>query len=293
MILIENPQKTKMLSNDKTGFSLWSSTVYQQYFLLPHSQGFSSGDFVLRAITGEERKVDRSEITPFEVTEAAARNHLQAEAIRSLNQTKIAIAHLLEFSAKTQSKISSSSPNQSELDLLFAILGTATEASEEKPDTAQKNLFSRFKEAIENSLSNDPVRLNTARDQMHSLGETLQSQGIDLEKELEEFSDQLRKFNTAPASHHPLQETTDKLRALADQIDRSFETGEPGIDLALFDLVGNLNEFLTDKDPAQQQKQQQEYRDLAKAAIDRSFRNHPTPTFNFEELLAEPKTEDD
>ena len=291
-LLIPNPLPEK--GPGKTQPSLWVDSTQTRYFLIPHRQKLKSGDFILHNLDGEEKKVNATSVTPFEITEEEANTYLQTEIEQVMEQAKNALSNLITSSVEQGRADSTSTPSSDEFlsNLMAALMGVSPEEVQNNPATAEaglQNLLSQLKAIIHGSLSEDSAQLEAARDRMRSLQATLKPHSTELGEGLEKFSDRLHDLHRLSKQAPELQQTTAKLRELADQIDPSSADKGRSLGEVMAAFVQTYQKLFGKEDKAQaEERRQREYREIADKAIAQSLSKHPMPSLQFEDLL--PKT---
>ncbi len=291
-LLIPNPLPEK--GGGETQHSLWIDTTQTRYFLIPTRQKLKSGDFILHNLDGEERKVNPTSLTPFEITEEEANTCLQTEIEQVMEQAKNALSNLITSSVE-QGRVdltSTASSDEFLSNLMAALMGVTPEEVQNNPATAEaglQNLLGQLKAVIHGSLSENPAQLESARDRIRSLQVTLQSHSIELGEGLEKFSDRLHDLHRLSKQAPELQQTTAKLRELADKIDPSSVHQGHSLGEVMAAFVQTYQKLFGKEDEAQaEERRQREYREIADKAIAQSLNKHPMPSLKFEDLL--PKT---
>ena len=291
-LLIPKPLPEK--GRGETQHSLWIDTTQTRYFLIPTRQKLPSGDFILQNLDGEERKVNPTSLTPFEITEEEANTYLQTEIEQVMEQAKNALSNSLTSSVEQGRADSTSTPSSDEFlsNLMAALMGVSPEEVQNNPATAEaglQNLLSQLKAIIHGSLSEDSAQLEAARDRMRSLQATLKPHSTELGEGLEKFSDRLHDLHRLSKQAPELQQTTAKLRELADQIDPSSADKGRSLGEVMAAFVQTYQKLFGKEDKAQaEERRQREYREIADKAIAQSLSKHPMPSLQFEDLL--PKT---
>jgi hypothetical protein len=291
-LLIPNPLPEK--GRGETQHSLWLDSTQTRYFLIPTRQKLPSGDFILHNLDGEERKVNPTSLTPFEITEEEANTYLQTEIEQVMDQAKNALSNLITSLVEQGRADSTSTPSSDEFlsNLMAALMGLTPEEVQKNPATAEaglQNLLEQLKSIIHGSLSEDPAQLEAARDRMRSLQVTLKAHSIELGEALEKFPDRLHELQRFSKQTPDLQQTTAKLRELADQIDPSSADKGRSLGEVMAAFVQTYQKLFGKEDEAQaEERRQQEYREIADKAIAQSLSKHPMPSLQFEDLL--PKT---
>ncbi|MEW6498785.1 MAG: hypothetical protein AB1589_40740, partial [Cyanobacteriota bacterium] len=196
-LLIPNPLPEK--AHSETQRSLWIDTIQTRYFLIPTRQKLPLGDFILHNLDGEEKKVNPTSLTPFEITEEEANTYLQTEIEQVMEQAKNALSDLITSSVEQGKADLTSTPSSDEFlsNLMAALIGVTPEEVQNNPATAQaglQNLLEQVKAVIHGSLSEDPAQLETARDHARSLQVTLKPHSAELRKALEKFPDRLHEL---------------------------------------------------------------------------------------------------
>jgi hypothetical protein len=122
---------------------------------------------------------------------------------------------------------------------------------------------------------------------MRSLQVTLKAHSIELGEALEKFPDRLHELQRFSKQTPDLQQTTAKLRELADKIDPS--SADKGLSLGevMAAFVQTYQKLFGKEDEAQaEERRQQEYREMADNAIARSLNDFKMPSLDFQDLLS-------
>lgn len=289
-LLIPNPLPEK--GRDETQRSLWIDTTQTRYFLISARQKLPSGDFILHTLDGEEKKVNATSLTAFEITEEEANTYLQTEIEQVMEQAKNALSNLITSSVE-QGRADSTSTRSSDQflsNLMAALMGVTPEEVQKNPATAEaglQNLLGQVKVVIHGSLSEDPTQLEAARDRMRSLKVTLKSHSIELGEALEKFPDRLHELQRFSKQTPELQQTTAKLRELADKIDPSSADKGQSLGEIMAAFVQTYQKLFGKEDKAQaEERRQREYREMADKAIARSLSDFKMPSLDFQDLLS-------
>ncbi|HAZ43005.1 MAG TPA: hypothetical protein DDW76_10345 [Cyanobacteria bacterium UBA11369] len=289
LLLIPKPLPESGFSEDKR--SLWIDSTQTRYFLIPDRQAIPSGKFSLRNLDGDQKEVELSAITSFEITEEEAKEYLQAEINQAVEQAKNAFSNLINFSLQKppETTPSSEKPQTTIFELIAALLGATPEELQNHPESVQaglQNLLTEFKEVIGGSLSQDSAQLNIARQRMRSWQATLKAHGVDIGETLEQFPDKLHDLHFSSEPTPYLHQMTAKLRKFADKIDQSTADKGQSLGDAMVAFVNSYRELFGKEDEAQQkEKRQQEYKQMAEDAIARSLSDFKMPSFDFQDLL--------
>src|SRR6516225_2755413 len=84
------------MSDNNLTLTLWASYERSRFFLVSDDCPLSSGNFVLRTITGREQRVDPTAVAPFEVTEEEAKEWVKGEFGKILDNARGAVNRFLE-----------------------------------------------------------------------------------------------------------------------------------------------------------------------------------------------------
>ncbi|HEY8072441.1 MAG TPA: hypothetical protein VIE47_10820 [Methylocystis sp.] len=76
--------------------TLWSDTSRSHFFLIPDQHPLPPGNFVLRTLTGREQCVDEAALAPYEVSEEQAKNWLESEFGKMLDNARGAVNRFVE-----------------------------------------------------------------------------------------------------------------------------------------------------------------------------------------------------
>ncbi|MEG4534414.1 hypothetical protein [Microcoleus sp. D2_18a_D3] len=275
--------------NSKGKGVLWFDSGHSRYFLISDSRDILSGDFIISNLNNEENKVDRTALTPFEITESEAQTYLQNEINQAIEDAKNALSNMIAFSIEKESQPpqSSTKPQTTILELVAALLGITPQELQNNPTSVQariQNLLTEFKKIINSSLSEDAAKIDLARQQMRSLQTILKAQGVDLGETLENFPERLHDlyFSKTPTPY--LQELTVKLRIFADKLDSA--AIKQNLGEAMINFVNSYYEvFGNEEELKEKQRREQEYKHLAEDAIAQSLKDFKMPSLDFQDLL--------
>ncbi len=278
--------------------SLWIDSTRSRYFIIPDNQEIPFGDFLLCTLKGNEKNVDATALTPFEITESEAKAYLQAEMNQALEEAKNAFSNFMAFSTqKSQAAPSNPSPSsedtQSTQNLVSTLLGVTPEELQNNPEAVQTaflNVYTEFKELLGASTSKNPAEVEAARSRLQSLRETLSTQGINISEEIEELPKKLQEVLSSSNIEGYLKEIVAKLRDLADQINQSPDAVGQKIDETIHSLSKDL---FIDEEKRLEEKRTQQYRQSAQDAIAQSFRSLGIPSFAGGDLKLENNQQDE
>jgi hypothetical protein len=255
-----------------------------RYFLIPDDQALVTGDFILCSLNGNKKNVDSAALAYFEITESEAKAYLQTEMNQALEEAKNSFSNFMAFSTQTsQAAPSNPSPSsddtQSTQNLVSTLLGVTPEELQNNPEAAQTaflSLYTGLKEFVGASTSKNPAEVEAARSHLHSLRETLSTQGINISEEIEEIPKKLQEVLSSSDIEGYLKEIVAKLRDLADQINQSPDAVGQKIDETIHTLSKDL---FIDEEKRLEEKRTQQYRQSAQDAIAQSFKNLGIPSF--------------
>jgi hypothetical protein len=289
-LIIPNPLPEK--GRGETQRFLWVDSTQTRYFLIPTRQKLPKGDFILHTIDGEEKKVNATVLTPFEITEEEANTYLQTEIEQVMEQAKNALSNLITSSVEQGRADATSAPSSDQFlsNLMAALMGVTPEEVQNNPATAEaglQKLLSQLKAIIHGSLSEDPAQLEAARDRTRSLQATLKPHSAELGEALGKFPDRLHELQRFSKQTPDLQQTTAKLRELADKIDPSSADKGRSLGEVMAAFVQTYQKLFGKEDEAQaEERRQREYREMADKAIARSLNDFKMPSFDFQDLLS-------
>ena len=264
--------------------SLWSDSSRSRYFLIPDDQALVTGDFILCSLNGDKKNVDSAALASFEITESEAKAYLQTEINQALEEAKNSFSNFMAFSTQTsQAAPSNPSPSfdqtQSTQNLVSTLLGVTPEELQNNPEAAQTaflSLYTGLKEFVGASTSKNPAEVEAARSHLHSLRETLSTQGINISEEIEELPKKLQEVLSSSDIEGYLKEIVAKLRDFADQINHSPDAVGQKIDETIHTLSKDL---FIDEEKRLEEKRTQQYRQSAQDAIAQSFKSLGIPSF--------------
>ncbi len=270
--------------NTKDKRSLWRNSTQTQYFLIPDNQTLPIGDFILYSLKGDKKNVDSNAIASLEITESEAKTYLQAEMNQALEEAKNTFSNFIAFSTQSSQENPSNFPpssdqTQSAQNLISTFLGVTSEELQNNPEAAKTaflNLYTRIKEFVGESTSKNSTEVDAVRSRLHSLRETLQTQGINISEELEELPEKLQEMFSSSNIEGYVKEIVTKLRELSNQIDQSPDALGQKIDETIHRLSKDL---FIEEEKQLEEKRKQQYRQSAQDAIAQSFRNLGIPSF--------------
>jgi uncharacterized membrane-anchored protein YjiN (DUF445 family) len=163
--------------------------------------------------------------------------------------------------------------------LVATLLGVTPEELQNNPEAAQAafvKISTNLQEVLGDSTSENSTQIEAARSHLHSLRETLRTQGFDTSEDIEKLPDLLQEVLSSPKIEQYLQEMLAKLQALADKNDQSPEA----IGQTINEIIQTLNkELFGEEESRQEQERRQEYKKLADDAIAQSFSKLKIPSF--------------
>jgi uncharacterized membrane-anchored protein YjiN (DUF445 family) len=134
------------------------------------------------------------------------------------------------------------SSNQTQLaqNLGATLLGVTPEELQYNPEAAQAafvKISTNLQEVLGDSTSENSTQIEAARSLLHSLRETLQTQGFDTSEDIEKLLALLQEVLSSPKIEQYLQEMLAKLQTLADTSDQSPEA----IGQTINEIIQTLN----------------------------------------------------
>lgn len=278
--------------NNKGKHNLWMDSAKSRYFLIPDDQDLVTGDFILCSLKGDKKNVDSPALASFEITESEAKAYLQTEMNQALEEAKNSFSNFMAFSTQTSqaapsNPTPSSDDTQSTQNLVSTLLGVTPEELQNNPEAAQTaflSLYTGLKEFVGASTSKNPAEVEAARSRLHSLRETLSTQGMNISEEIEELPKKLQEVLSSSNIEGYLKEIVAKLRDLADQINQSPDAVGQKIDETIHTLRKDL---FIDEEKRLEEKRTQQYRQSAQDAIAQSFRSLGIPSFASGDLKLE------
>ncbi len=189
----------------------------------------------------------------------------------------------------------SSNQIQSAQNLVAILLGITPEELQHNPEAARSALVkisTKLQEVLGDSTSENTTQVETAQSHLHSLRETLRTQGFEPSEDIEKFPDLLQEVLSSPKIEQYLQQMLATLQTLADQNDQSPEA----IGQTINEIIQTLNKELFDEEESRREQQRrQEYKKLADDAITQSFSKLKIPSFadGFLKLETSQQSEDE
>lgn len=163
--------------------------------------------------------------------------------------------------------------------LVATLLGVTPEELQNNPEAARAafvKISTNLQEVLGDSTSENSTPIEAARSHLHSLRETLRTQGFDTSEDIEKLPAVLQEVLSSPKIDQYLQEMLAKLQALADKNDQSPEA----IGKTINEIIQTLNkELFGEEESRQEQERRQEYKKLADDAIAQSFSKLEIPSF--------------
>ena len=207
---------------------LWTDTAQTRYFLIPEDESLPAGDFVIRTFAGGTQSVDPLALTNFEVSERRAKEYVRADMDQTLEQVRGAVSGFLAMASLEAQKHKTAppppQPAQPAPDLVTALLGLTPEELRQNPELLKERLgglFTEFKTFLENTISEDPARLEAAREQTHAVRMTLEQQGIQTTDEMDQIPDKVRAAFFAPERAQERDQMAQALQDLAGQVTKT------------------------------------------------------------------------
>jgi uncharacterized membrane-anchored protein YjiN (DUF445 family) len=186
----------------------------------------------------------------------------------------------VQTSQENQSNLTpSSDQTESAQNLIATLLGVTPEELQNNPEAARSafvKISTKLQEVLGDSTSENSTQVEPARSHLHSLRETVRTQGFDTSEDIEKLPDLLQEVLSSPKIEQCLQEMLAKLQALTDKNGQSPEA----IGKTINEIIQTLNEELFgEEESRQEQERRQEYKKLADDAIAQSFSKLEIPSF--------------
>jgi uncharacterized membrane-anchored protein YjiN (DUF445 family) len=173
----------------------------------------------------------------------------------------------------------SSNQIQSAQKLVATLLGVTPEELQHNPEAARSafvKISTKLQAVLGDSTSENSTQVEAARSHLHSLRETLRTQGFDTSEDIEKLPDLLQEVLSSPKIEQYFQEMVAKLQTLADKSDQSPEE----VGQTINEIIQRLNEELFgEKESRREQERRQDYKKLAENAIAKSFSKLEIPSF--------------
>ncbi|MDZ8109227.1 MAG: hypothetical protein RM338_26870 [Nostoc sp. DedQUE12a] len=274
--------------NNQDKVSLWTDSKHQRYFLIPDNQKLSRGRFVISTLSGTQKKVTQIAIANFEIPESAAKAYLEIEIHQAMAQAKIAVSSLMLSSTETSEKsspVSKETPSVS--NILSSLLGAKVEDLQNNPEAAKiafVNIYTKFKEFLGESISDNYTQVESTRSHLHHLRGTLQAQGINISEEIEVLPNKLQELLSSANIEEFLQEIVIKLRDLTEEIEQS----PGGFEQIIDETIKSLSkDSFSDEEKELEEKKKEDYKQSAENAIAQSLKSRGFTTFaggNFNQI---------
>ena len=204
---------------------LWTDSAQSRYFLIPDGESLPVGDFVIRTFAGDQQSVDPAALVAFEVTEQQAKQSVHADMSQTLEQVKSAVSGFLAMASLEAQKRKAAPPHpqpaQPAPDLVTALLGLTPEELRQNPALIKERLsglFGDLKTFLENTSSEDPARMEAAREQTRVLRATLEQHGIQTNEEMDRIPDKVRAAFFSPEQARERKQLAQALKELASQV---------------------------------------------------------------------------
>jgi uncharacterized membrane-anchored protein YjiN (DUF445 family) len=163
--------------------------------------------------------------------------------------------------------------------LVAILLAVTPEELQNNPEAARSafvKIYTKLQEVLGDSTSENSTQVEAARAHLHSLRETLRTQGFDPSEDIEKLPDLLQEILSSPKIEQYLQEMVVKLQTLADKSDQSPEA----VGQTINEIIQTLNkELFGEEESRRKQERRQEYKKLADDAIAQSFSKLEIPSF--------------
>ncbi len=197
-------------------------------FLLPPDTDLPAGDFSVYSHEGTPQKVDETWLKTFEVTKAKAQVAIDADLQKGLALTRQALLNQATLLTEEPTRVlfkAESSPEQprQESPLFRDLLGFGVEDVRQNPDLVKDkidDLFQGITNFFADSTSEDPEKVENARQQMRDLRTTFADHDIATTDKMEQIPDKLQEaVKISPAERNKRIATA--LQQLADQIQKT------------------------------------------------------------------------
>ncbi len=252
--------------------SLWSDSKRLRYFLIPDHQYLPDGEFILYTFKGDEKKVDSTVLTSFEITDAEAKEYLQADMNQALETAKNAFGDFMLFAA--QNLHSTSEPS-----LVSSVLGLNPQELQNQPEivkVAVDNLYTESQKILSAATSENPEQIAIINSRLNSLQAMLADQGISISEEMTELTSKLETILATPSFQQNLPVILAKLQNFLDENHQSPQTRGETLDSMIQSIT---EELLIAEEKQLDEQRQQQYKQSAQDAIAQSFQSLGIPSF--------------
>ncbi len=221
--------------NQNTDPILYINSTQTQYYLIPADLPLPEGDLMIRNTTGEERLVDKTSVSAFEISAEDAQQHIQDKMSQGLEQTKNAFVDFLRLAAQEAQKRKETQavqPPRPPSKLLTSLLGFTPDELRQDPNVVKEKLghvFANIKTVLEGAASDDPAQQEAARAQMRSLRVKLEEHDIQTNQTMEQIPDKLRDEYFSKKQEELLRRNAAELEKFAAQINQAATSAEQGL----------------------------------------------------------------
>lgn len=198
------------------------------YYLVSQDSKLPNGGFALQLPNGEVIFVDKTAVTPHQITTEQAAAFVEAQLRDALAQTQTALGNLLTLEQRPQpepeQKQPEPQPTSAGANLAHDLLGFTPADLEQDPELVKEKvdaLFNGIKSFLQNVTAKEETGLDAARAQMQSFRHTLDRHGIATHDNMEQLPDKINDlFRYEPQDRNAqfateLQKLADKIRETA------------------------------------------------------------------------------
>lgn len=203
----------------KPNQTLYTNMTKTEYYLIPTGQSLGTGDFTIRTLAGEEKKVEEGDLTAFTISEEDAKKHIATLVGDGVEQLKTVFGGALEMFRQDFEAQRAARKNKE--DVITSLLGYNEEDLQKNPRLAEdtlRNFFQGVQTIFEGTASQDPTRQEEARQQMRDFRAKLDAAGVETNDKMEILSDQLREQFFVKDPNEDITARTATLEKLAEQL---------------------------------------------------------------------------
>ncbi len=255
--------------NNNNQNQLWTDSQKSRYFLIPKNAEITAGEFQILTIHGNEKKVNLTNIISWEISANEASQYLQLDINQVLETAKNAFSNLILFATSDDDN-----------NLIASVLEVNNQELQNHPEIAKAavdNLYDNLTEVISKPSLEASEIVNKYNSELDDLKAVLKAEGIDINQEMEELTQQIQ----TTLSSEKIQQNLPVIIAGLNKFLKQMETSPEAAGKVIDELLKSLTEEIFIEEEKQLEEQRKEkYKKSAQEAIATSFKSLGLSSFS-------------
>ncbi|QSV66941.1 MAG: hypothetical protein HEQ12_08265 [Aphanizomenon flos-aquae DEX188] len=251
-------------------FNIFWAIFIRLFLTFNTSAQITAGEFQILTIHGNEKKVDLKNIISWEISADEASQYLQLDMNQVLETAKNAFSNLILFATA----------DHADNNLIASALGVDNQELQNHPEIAKAavdNLYDNLTEVISKPSLETSEIVNKYNSELDDLKAVLKAEGIDINQEMEELTQQIQ----TTLSSEKIQQNLPVIIAGLNKFLKQMETSPEAAGKVIDELLKSLTEEIFIEEEKQLEEQRKEkYKKSAQEAIATSFKSLGLSSFS-------------